>query len=100
MSRRSGRVRAALLASLFFVATLGACSTARRSDARAALSATEEAEVTEDEILSPPYGDEEELGTETAEEKAGGAMVATLFVGVILALAAIPILLFGPLGLL
>ena len=53
----------------------------------------------EDEILSPPYGDEE-LGTETAEEKAGGAMVATLFVGVILALAAVPFLLFGPLGLL
>ena len=54
----------------------------------------------EDDILSPPYGDEEVLGAETAEEKAGGAMVATLFVGVILALAAVPILLFGPLGLL
>ena len=100
MHRRSGRVPAALLASLFFVATLGACSTTQRSDPRAAMSAAEQAEATEDEILSPPYGDEEELGTETTEEKAGGAMVATLFVGVILALAAVPILLFGPLGLL
>ncbi|MGH7803090.1 MAG: hypothetical protein ACREQJ_01980, partial [Candidatus Binatia bacterium] len=100
MPRRSGRVRAAILVPLFLVAMFGGCSATRTNDPRAALSVTaEETEVSEDEILSPPYGDEEERG-ETAEERAGGAMVATLFVGMILALAAVPFLLFGPLGLL
>lgn len=64
-------------------------------------STSEASDELEDEILSAPSDDEaEDQNQESTEEKAGGAMVATLFVGMILALAAVPLLLFGPLGLL
>ena len=64
-------------------------------------STNEASDELEDEILSAPPDDEAgDQNQESAEEKTGGAMVATLFVGMILALAAVPLLLFGPLGLL
>jgi hypothetical protein len=62
-------------------------------------STNEASDELEDEILSASP-DDDARNQESTEEKAGGAMVATLFVGMILALAAVPLLLFGPLGLL
>ena len=99
MPRGRGRAPAAILVALLLVASSGGCSTTTRPGHESTVSRSESSAALEEEILSGPYDENGDRNPETAEEEAGGVMVAVMFVGMVLGLAIAPILLLGPLGI-
>ena len=97
MPGRRGRALAVVVIAMFLTTACGG-STANR-DHPGASARSESSEELEDEILSGPYDENGEKEPETAEEQAGGVMVAVMFVGMIVGLAVAPLLLLGPLGI-